>query len=303
MNALLDQAKANTSDDTVGGGDFEIFLHPEGPTFARFVGYCEVGQRPQKPWQGQEKKPASEARFTFELNGPKSMRTIEIEGEEPKQVPTLIRIKLAKKGGDRAGYVKLLRKMAYGRDGITNYGQLLNEPYIINIHHGKGKDRDGNEKTYHNMRDAEGNFTIGAPMIADPLSGEVKKFDVPEAATTLSYFTWDNPTKEQWASIFIDGERTVKDKEGNEVVETKNWLQRDIVTEALNFQGSPLEAMLNGMSDLTLPTEEPVPNMVPDAEEQKVAAEKLAAEPISEDAAAKALAAAQAIFDQLSAAK
>jgi len=338
MNALLEQAQANTEELPEGGGEFETFLHPEGPTFARFVGYCEVGVRDQKPWKGQAKKPAPEVRFTFELNGPKSIRTITPEGEEPYQVPTLIRVKIAKKGGDRSSYTKLLRKMAYGRS-ITNFGLLLNEGFLITIVHGEGQDRDGNKKTYHNMRDADGNFTIGAPNMTDPLSGETKAFAIPEAVTTLSYFTWDNPTKEQWDSIYIDGERTVKDNEGNETVESKNWLQRDIATEAKNFQGSPLEALLNGMADLTMPTEDPNETGLSKDEETDMATAAVAAlaakaeaslaadaaalaaltakaaeaetvnkpvdvekpavnEPVDE--AAKALAAAQAIFDQLS---
>lgn len=292
MNALVDQAKTHTEDQTTGGGDYEDFLHPEGVTFARFVGYVEVGVREQKPWKGQPKKPCGEARFTFECNGPRSMRTIEIDGEE-QTVPYLLRIKIAKKGGTKAGYVKLMRKMSYGREGIVNFGQMFDEPFMINIVHGKGKDRDGNDKTYANMRDADGNFTIGAAMTTDPLSNEVKRFDVPASVTDLSYFTWDHPTTEQWQSIFIDGERTVKDKEGNEVVESKNWLQRDIVTNASNFQGSPLEALLNGMQDLTMPSEDPGAGMVPDAEEMKMAAEKLEQEQAA-SMASKAIAAVAA---------
>jgi len=331
MNALLDQAKQHTADETVGGGDYEVFLHPEGPTLGRFVGYVEVGLRPQKPYQGQDKKPCAEARFTFELNGPKSMREITPEGEEPYKVPTLIRLKLKKLGGDRSSYVKLMRKMAYGRD-IVNFTQMLDEPFLIAIMHGKGKDRDGNEKTYHNMRDAEGTFLIGAPTRVDPLTNETTMFAVPESVTPHSLLLWDNPTKEQWASIFIDGERTVKDKDGTERTETKNWLQRDIVSDAMNFGGSPIEAMLNGMQDLTMPTEDPM-TVATEAKEDAsettadaIAEASLAADtaaldaltakiakaaleapeekaPDTADDAAKALAAAQAIFDKLSFAK
>jgi len=76
---------------------------------------------------------------------------------------------------------------------------------------------------------------------------------VPEATIDIRLLLWDTPTQEQWDSVFIDGDRTVKNDKGEEVTESKNWLQRDIVTNALNFAGSPLEQMLNGVGDLEMP--------------------------------------------------
>jgi hypothetical protein len=107
-----------------------------------------------------------------------------------------------------------------------------------------------------------------APVQTDALTGNVTLLPVPEPTLPLRLLLWDTPTKEQWDSVFIDGTRMVKNEAGEEVEESKNWLQRDIVTAALNFGGSPLEQMLNGVEDLEMAgdvAEEPVkhdPNAV-----------------------------------------
>jgi len=89
---------------------------------------------------------------------------------------------------------------------------------------------------------------------------------VPEATIPLRLLLWDQPTTEQWDSVFIDGTRTVK-RDGIEVQESKNWLQQDIVENALDFGGSPLEIMLNGIDNLELPGAEVVPSQEPVAVE------------------------------------
>jgi hypothetical protein len=86
----------------------------------------------------------------------------------------------------------------------------------------------------------------------DALTASVTLLPVPEPTLPLRLLLWDNPTTEQWASVFIDGERTIKNEDGSETVESKNWLQRDIVENAINFSNSPLSAMLNGLSDADL---------------------------------------------------
>lgn len=248
---LLDQAKANEADHTKGGegGDF---IAPAGLTMARFIGYVEVGKRKQNPWKGTAKPDCAEARFTFELLSPKNIREIEVDGETITRTD-VINSKVAMKTGDKASFVKLLRKMAYGRDGIVNHAQMLGEAFLINVIHAEGKDREGNPRTYANMKDADYNWTISAPVQTDALTGKVANLPVPEPTLPLRLLLWDQPTTEQWQSVFIDGERTTKDKEGVETTESNNWLQRDIVTEAMNFSGSPLEQMLNGVDDLELP--------------------------------------------------
>jgi len=323
---LLDQAKASTNDQTKTTV-FENDLTPAGKTFARFVGYTEVGKRPQKAFQGKPKADCREARFTFELNGPKHCREVEIEGEM-KKITGVIGVKLTIKSAENSGFIKLFNKMKYGRDGINNFPQMLDEGFLIDIVHAPGKDRDGKDVTYANMKDADFNYLIGAPMMTNPATGEMMSFDIPESTIPHRLLLWDQPTAEQWQSVFIDGTRTVK-RDGVEVQESKNWLQQDIVENALDFAGSPLELMLNGVDDLEMPGDtgeadlpsgeaqaraaaaageakaqadmatQAVAAVAPDnvvgTHADKVIVDEANPPPITDDAAA----AAQAIFDQL----
>ncbi len=248
--SLMDQARASTNDQTKTTV-FENDIPPAGKTFARFVGYVEVGKRPQKAFQGKPKADCREARFTFELNGPKHCREVEIEGEM-KQITNVIGIKMTIKTAENSGFIKLFGKMTYGRDGIENFPQMLGEGFLIDIVHAPGKDRDGKDVTYANMKDADYNYLIGAPQMSNPATNELMTFDIPEMTIPLRLLLWDQPTNEQWQSVFIDGTRTVK-RDGLEVQESKNWLQQDIVENALDFAGSPLEIMLNGVDGLEMP--------------------------------------------------
>lgn len=62
----------------------------------------------------------------------------------------------------------------------------------------------------------------------------------------LQVFLWGKPTKATWDSLFIDGTVTRKNKEGDEVEYSKNWLQEKIAS-ATNYDGSLLDQLLGGM--------------------------------------------------------
>lgn len=261
INALVSQAKANTEKlenqtETTAGGDFEYEVPAAGLTPARFIGYVEVGKRKQNPYQGKEKPPADEVRLYFELNGSKHQREVEVEGVK-KTFTNTIAVKLTKKLSDKAGFVKLFKKMLYGRDGITHMAQMLGEPFLIKVVHNSVKKEGQKDRVYANMKDDDGNWLIQAPMVEDPLSGETTPVPVPDVTQAVKLLLWDAPTKEQWDSIFIDGTRTVKDDKGQEREVSKNWLQLDIAENALNFHGSALEGLVGGLGDLDLTPETP----------------------------------------------
>ncbi len=316
-NPLLEQARAVAEDQTEDVEGFERRLAPIGPSLARFIGYVEIGKRPQKPYKGKAKADAMEVRFSFELCSKKNVYTIG-EGEDAKTVRDVIGIKITKKQGDRAGFVKLLKKMAYGRAEKTNFGSMLGEPFLINIVHNPGKNAQGEDVIWVNMKDENYNYLIGAPAQTDAITGATTVFEVAEPINPLRLLLWDNPTIAQWESIFIDGTRTVK-VNGVEIEESKNWLQRDIVTEAVNFEGSPLHQMLSGLKETATPMAGDVAEAPIDFEKmgkemgEKAAAVQPTGEPVEQpipteatpppvgeptvtpDAAAKA----QAIFDKL----
>jgi hypothetical protein len=106
------------------------------------------------------------------------------------------------------------------------------------------KAKAGAKPKYANFQNG-GAYTLSAPRIEDP-SGEeeVKIIAVPELRDSMKLFLWNNPTKECWESLFIDGTR---EKDGVQI--SKNWMQ-EILLSALDFNGSPLHQMLEGAGAL-----------------------------------------------------
>jgi hypothetical protein len=155
---------------------------------------------------------------------------------------------------DKAGFKKLFNAMTYGRSDIKHFAQMLGEPFLVNIHHNKTKDAtSGKETIYANLNNSEGVYSIGAPRHTDPVSEVVTDLvpHIKQPFSPVRIFLWNNPTKPTWDSLFIDGTREVKDKEGNVTHESKNWLQEKIIG-ALNYTGSPLDSMLHDVAELPL---------------------------------------------------
>ena len=197
-------------------------------------------------------------------------------------------IKIAKKLSDKAKFKKLFNVMTYGRDSIKHMAQMLGEAFIINIYHNV-VEKEGVKRTYINL-DKDGVYGIGAPFVTDPLEGTKTEVPVREALSPLRLFLWANPTQETWDSLFIDGTRTVKKDGGGEEEVSKNWLQEQILS-ALNYTGSPLEALFGGVADL--PTEE-TGDEPEEEQEETVVEEKPVEKPVPKAIAAKAKPAAKA---------
>ena len=68
---------------------------------------------------------------------------------------------------------------------------------------------------------------------------------------------WDTPTKEQWDSVFIDGEYN-KTVDGVTTTVSKNFIQ-GIAMQASNFTGSALESLVIGTDDLVKELAVPAP--------------------------------------------
>lgn len=254
-NALLDQVKnIALPDQTVTPQGFTYEPPAAGKAMARFVGYIEVGKREQREYKGQEKPPEESVLICFELNGKKHMKEFK-EGDGLK--PTLIYEEMTVKLGDKANFKKLFNKMRGGRENITHMAQMLGEAFILTIEHNKVEGKDGKaDRIYANIKDKDGSWMVGPPSVEDPMSGEVTTIPVPEAVTPIRLLLWDNPTKEQWDSLFVDGDRTVKDKEGNEKVVSNNKMQQRIVKDAVDYEGSALQALIEGLGGLTLDEDE-----------------------------------------------
>jgi hypothetical protein len=239
-------AKRNDQTQTkTGGGDFTP--PPAGTTLARFVDYIEVGLQKGGSWKGKEKPPAEKVFVTFELLGKNYLREIEVDGNK-KTVADRITVPLKLSLHEKASFKKLFKKMTYGRQEIEHMSQMLGEGFKVTVVHNEVGEGD-KKKVYANITDDDGNFLVDGPFKRDDLEGTSVKLKVPDAISNERMFIWDEPTKETWDSIFIDGEKEVKDDKGKTKTVSKNWIQ-NMITSALNFEGSPIQAFLEGSSDL-----------------------------------------------------
>lgn len=236
---------ASTEDQTESGPEgFTRELPPAGPTVARFIEYVELGVHAQKAYKGKAKPDVDQVRLVFELNSPKHVKEIEVDGGK-RTVANLMILTLTKKLGEKASFKKLFNAMVYGREKIIHMAQMLGEGFIINIEHNTVGEGD-EKKTYANMYSEGKGWLIQAPRHVDPLTEVITNIPVPAAINAKRIFLFANPNKPTWDSLFIDGTRTVKDAAGKETEVSKNWLQEKIKS-AKNFEGSPLNLMLGNV--------------------------------------------------------
>lgn len=220
----------------------------EGTSLARFVDYIEVGEQKQRAYKGKEKQPAPKAYITFELLSKKWIKDIERDGKTVT-VADRITVSLAISTHKKASFKKLFEKMRYGREDIHHMSQMLGEGFKVTVVHNKVEEGPNAGKVYANITDADGNYLVDGPFKKDDLEGTSVKVKVPDALSDERMFIWDEPNKEQWDSIFIDGEKEVTDEKGKNKTVSKNWLQ-NMILDAVNFEGSPVQAFLEGSDDL-----------------------------------------------------
>ena len=246
MNALVNEAKAaKNNNDQTEEQKFSREVTPAGQTPARFISYIEFGKQARKPYQGQEKQPALEARLTFELMGSKHLVEFEVNGDKVTRRNTIGTGAMIVSSSSKAGFFKLLTKMKSGRDSVKHFGDMLGEAFMINVVHNESKGDD--KKVYANMKDANG-WLIGPCVAFNAASGETEDVKCSDPIGAMQFLNWLDPTKLQWDSIFIDGtyEKTV---DGVKTEVSKNWLQERCLA-AVDYSGSALEALLSGTSDL-----------------------------------------------------
>jgi hypothetical protein len=215
----------NMQEAQKGGGDYEP--PAAGPCFLRFIGYIELGK--QKSTYKGETKIKDKVRLIFEVHGknypPKKL-------DDGTLIPTRITITETLSLSEKAHFFKIFNSMRNNRSEITHMAQMLGEGFLGRITHNTGKE----DKVYANLRNDAG-YSIRPPYREDPETGESTKLKVPEAISELRLFVWDQPSKEMWDSLFIDGEY----EEGK----TKNVIQQTVLA-AVNYKGSPLEQLLAG---------------------------------------------------------
>lgn len=210
---------------------------PAGKTVCRLIEYIDLGVQPQRPHEGVPRPSKETIKLTFELLGPKNIRTVQTD-EGEKKFADRIYLTLTKSNSNKSKFKKLFNKLRYDRPDINHFAHMLGDAFTVTITHSQWAPPGGKVQTYANPT-VDGEFSFGAPVIEDPMTGDINPINVPAALSDMRLFTWQLPDMESWNSLYIDG--TYVNREGVEV--SKNFIQETILN-AENFEGSPIALLL-----------------------------------------------------------
>jgi hypothetical protein len=235
----LGQAAAESDDLTQEGAGFERELPRAGVAFVRLREYIETGKH--DPKAGSTFKPAYKTILVFELSHPDHL--IEIDG---KKVPQSIFIRLNKGSTNASGYRKLFNVMnqACG-GGMNHFVQMIGKPFLGEIFH--NPDKNDAKKIYANL-DNQGAWSLRAPVQIDVLNNTSTPIPIPELDGKTRAFLWENESvpdasvMAMWEEIYIDGTREVKDKDGQMIEKSKNWIQ-ELIMANNEWEGSKTQGL------------------------------------------------------------
>lgn len=243
--AIAAKAAAEGANQTVakaGGGDYKPLA--AGPCRLRFMGYMELGKRTYE-YQGKQKT-GYKVWLIFEVSGPKHPPR-EFDGVK---YPNLIVVKENLSLSDKANFFKLFTRMNYAGKA-QHMAQLLGEAFKGEIFHREWKGKDGKPRIDAELRNKDG-YSIAPPRVEDPETGDYVQLNVAEPLSSKRMLLWDYADKDQWDSLFIDGEYAAKLDDKGAVLypaKSKNVYQAEAM-KAENFEGSVLQQLLiaNGAS-------------------------------------------------------
>ena len=221
-----------------GGGDYEP--PAAGPCRLRLIAYIELGKQ-KGTFQG---KPVvkEKVQLVFELSGPKHQPKVMDDGTKlPHRITVTENLSL----NEKANFFKLFTRMNYA-GAATHMAQLVGEAYLGTVYHRTYKGRDGKDRIAVDLSNKADGYSIRPPRFEDPETGELRVIAVDPPISALRCFLWDYADKEQWDSLFIDGEYPERKDDKGVVVakaKSKNVLQHAVL-RAVNFDGSPLHALL-----------------------------------------------------------
>lgn len=247
-------ATVNMAEVSKGGGGARRLL-PQGFALVRFCRYIEFGKHARE-YQGQAKTPMMNVRLGLALwgdtnpaGGDEKSRPDDLFhyfDEKGNKVPTILNSFDMTLGNNEKSKTKIAFDRMNYKGLAKSFPELLGEAFIVPILRKKGKGPDGKE---YNM--------IDWANLLPPFDAISKQpYNVPEVADDqYQLFLWEMPTKETWDELFIEGT--------NDKGKSKNFLQAKCI-EALDFKGSPLEALLGGeLPDLNVENDDADNNEAP----------------------------------------
>ncbi|AXN53755.1 hypothetical protein SPS_44 [Sphingomonas phage Scott] len=250
-SAIQEAAETTNMNEAQTGGDYTP--PAAGLVRLRFVGYMELGKH-DKEYQGKTSQKEF-VQLLFEASGPK---------HPPREdgTPIMFSLRMVKSQSDKAGFFKLFRRMNPS-GSAKHMAELLGNAYIGTVVHNVVGEGD-QKKTYANLKDSDGVWTIREPFIdnTDPESGEVTRtqLQVAEPTTPIRCFIWDSEQQlsEMWSSIFIDGQWDAKtDDKGKVTQEAKSKnVYQNAIRSAHNWQGSRMQELLFAGGEADIPDAE-----------------------------------------------
>ena len=229
---------ANMTVAVAGGGDYEP--PAAGPTRLRFVAYVELGKQ-KGSFQGKATI-KDKVQLVFELSGKNHHPDTTNDGVK---IPKRISIELNLSLSEKASFFKLFQRMNY-KQTATHMAELLGESYKGEVFHREWTGRDGKKNVSAEL-DNDAGFSIAPPRVEDDdAEGGWKYLEVAAPITPIKCFIWSIADKEQWGSLFIDGEYPERKDASGKVTapaKSKNILQNKI-KRATNFVGSPMHELL-----------------------------------------------------------
>lgn len=221
LNSLVEAAVAvqdvDMTETGTGGGAFEDVLLPKGEYFGHFVEYVEYGKRvPTNNGKPTGKPAVLNTKVCFIVytpdGGKKRIRSL--------PMPVF--------NDPRSNFKKLFDRLNYAGD-IQHAAQKLGTAWVVPVEQYTSK-----AGKVSNIID----YALLQPLPKfNPQTGE--PITIPELnLDDVKVFLWNNPTKETWDSLYIEG---INEKTGK----SKNFIQEDIM-QAADFEGSPLQQMLTG---------------------------------------------------------